>query len=236
MTRHRHRLDLLPLLDVFMVVLFVFATIQEQRLDETTHDADTLASELDAANRELDARTAELRTAEARLAGSEPSQEVESLRARQRELEQTMAEVQRDAAATIAGLAVGDDAVRRQSVLTKLLDRYSVFELEIAGATDATGAVINRCCFRTDPMSTRWTSCGEIPALALLRTTWWDEGAGGLDTALRRTKGGNAMTVIRQDARASYRIAARMEELLRDRFTDQQIYDEGVSLVEIHCE
>ena len=30
-----------------MVVLFVFATIQEQRLDETTRDAGTLASELE---------------------------------------------------------------------------------------------------------------------------------------------------------------------------------------------
>ena len=32
MKRRRHSLDLLPLLDVFMVVLFVFATIQELSL------------------------------------------------------------------------------------------------------------------------------------------------------------------------------------------------------------
>ena len=42
----RHRLDLLPLLDVFMVVLFVFATIQEQRLGDSTRDAEQLQRQL----------------------------------------------------------------------------------------------------------------------------------------------------------------------------------------------
>ena len=40
MNRARPRLDLLPLLDVFMVVLFVFATIQEKQLDETQRDVE----------------------------------------------------------------------------------------------------------------------------------------------------------------------------------------------------
>jgi len=215
MRRSRHRLDLLPLLDVFMVVLFVFATIQEQRLDETTRA---------------------LQSREEQLAAATEAGETASLRERVRELEDTLAELRTSAQATVAGLAAGDDAVRRQSVLVKLLDRYSVFELEIAGATDDNGAVINRCCYRTDPLSATWTSCGEIPPVGHARETWWDDGGGGLDLALRRTKGGNAMTIVRQDERASYRIAARMEELLRDRFADQQIYDEGVSLVDIHCE
>jgi len=227
-TRHRHRLDLLPLLDVFMVVLFVFATIQEQRLDETTRAADERQQE----NDDLARRLAD---AEARLAVAGSTGEAEALRERVAQAERTIAEVKADAQATIAGLAEGDDAVRRQSVLAKLLDRYSVFELEIAGAMDDTGAVVNRCCFRTDPLATEWTSCGEIPALATARATWWDEGGGGLDLALRRTKGGNAMTIIRQDEHASYRIAASMEELLRDRFPEHQIYDEGVALAEIHC-
>ena len=215
MRRVRHRLDLLPLLDVFMVVLFVFATIQEQKLDLAT--------------RALQSREAELQSAP-------DAGEAAAMRERVRELEDTLVEMRASAQATLAGLAAGDDAVRRQSVLVKLLDRYSVFELEISGDIDENGAVINRCCYRTDPLSQTWTSCGEIPAVALARETWWDEGGGGLDLALRRTKGGNAMTIVRQDERASYRMAARMEELLRDRFADQQIYDEGVSLVEIHCE
>ncbi len=228
MRRARHRLDLLPLLDVFMVVLFVFATIQEQRLDETTKDAASLAQELEDTERTLAQRDAELRDAA-------DGTELEAVRERLRERDATIAELKTTAQATIAGLAAGDDAVRRQSVLVKLLDRYSVFELEIAGDADETGAVINRCCYRTDPLSTTWTSCGVIPSVAQARTAWWDEGGGGLDLALRRTKGGNAMTIIRQDERASWRIAARLEELLRDRFADQQIYDEGVTLVDVHC-
>ncbi|HWB80571.1 MAG TPA: hypothetical protein VG755_36655 [Nannocystaceae bacterium] len=232
MSRTRHRLDLLPLLDVFMVVLFVFATIQEQKLDETTRDVLALADERDATRAELRAREAELERAEQNLASNGEAAE---LRERVGQLEAALAQVRADAEGALAAMAAGDDALRRQSVLTKLLDRYSVFELEIAGATDDSGAVINRCCYRTDPMSNVWTSCGEIPARPQDRTTWWDDGAGGLDLALRRTKGGNAMTVIRQDERASYRIAARMEELLRDRFAEHQIYDEGVTLVDIHC-
>jgi hypothetical protein len=233
MSRPRHRLDLLPLLDVFMVVLFVFATIQEQRLDETTRGATLASEERDVALDRLRERETELRRAEASLQGG--GGEAEALRERNRELEAALARLRTETQATIAAMATGDDALRRHSVLEKLLDRYSVFELEIAGTVDESGAVINRCCYRADPLSKVWTSCGEIPARASDRATWWDDGGGGLDLALRRTKGGNAMTVIRQDERASYRIAARMEELLRDRFTDQQIYDEGVSLVEIHC-
>lgn len=236
MTRTRHRLDLLPLLDVFMVVLFVFATIQEQRLDETTRDADrrreeneALAQRLDEAARQLESRDAEARVADA-------SAEAEALRRHARESDEELAQIKAAAKATIAGLASGDDAVRRQSVLVKLLDRYSVFELEIAGALDDAGAVVNHCCYRTDPLATTWESCGDIPAVSSERAAWWDEGGGGLDLALRRTKGGNAMTIIRQDERASYRMAAHMEELLRDRFPDHQIYDEGVSLAEIRCE
>ncbi len=232
MRRARHRLDLLPLLDVFMVVLFVFATIQEQRLDETTRDATALADERDRALARLQEREAELARAQAALRGDD---EAEALRERNRELEAALTELRADAQRDVAALGAGEDALRRQSVLTKLLDRYSVFELEISGDVDTEGAVINRCCYRTDPLAEVWTSCGEIPAQAQARATWWDDGGGGLDLALRRTKGGNAMTVIRQDERASYRIAARMEELLRDSFGEQQIYDEGVSLVEIHC-
>ncbi|HET6583763.1 MAG TPA: hypothetical protein VFG69_09950 [Nannocystaceae bacterium] len=228
MRRERHRLDLLPLLDVFMVVLFVFATIQEQRLDETSRDAERMRAE----NRDLEQQ---LELAERERRSADASAEADALRERAREADDELAQVKATAQATIAGLAKGDDAIRRQSVLVKLLDRYSVFELEIAGAIDDTGAVVNHCCFRADPLATEWQSCGRIPALASERATWWDEGGGGLDLALRRTKGGNAMTIIRQDERASYRMAAHLEELLRDRFPDHQIYDEGVGLAEIEC-
>jgi biopolymer transport protein ExbD len=236
MRRERHRLDLLPLLDVFMVVLFVFATIQEQVLDETSQDAELLRAENAALSERVAHVVEELRARERLLLDSSTDAQLEPLRERARTAERQLAELEAAATRTIAGLADGDDPVRRQSVLSKLLDRHGVFEVEIAGASDATGAVINRCCFRTDPLSTQWQACGEIPALASARAQWWEAGGGGLDSALRRTKGGNAMTIIRQDERASYRIAAGMEDLLRDRFPDHQVYDEGVSLVDIHCD
>ncbi|MCA9684555.1 MAG: hypothetical protein KC457_20385, partial [Myxococcales bacterium] len=45
---------MLPLLDVFMVVLFVFATIQESQLDATTSERDSAAAELSAAEAALE--------------------------------------------------------------------------------------------------------------------------------------------------------------------------------------
>jgi biopolymer transport protein ExbD len=235
MRRERHRLDLLPLLDVFMVVLFVFATIQEQKLDETTHDVEQQRSENEVLAERLAQTADELRAREQQLQGTADDDELAQLRARAEAAERHVAELDAAARRTIEDLASGDDPVRRHSVLSKLLDRHGVFEVEIAGTSDATGAVINRCCFRSDPLSQAWQSCGEIPAVSSARLDWWTSGGGGLATALRRTKGGNAMTIIRQDARASYRIAAGMEQLLRDRLPEHQVYDEGVALVDIHC-
>ncbi|MBC8072145.1 MAG: hypothetical protein IAG13_27740 [Deltaproteobacteria bacterium] len=235
MRRERHRLDLLPLLDVFMVVLFVFATIQEQKLGETTQDAELQRAQNEVLAERLAQTSGELRAREQQLQGSVADDQLVPLRARAEAAERQLAELEVASARTLAELADGDDPVRRHSVLSKLLDRHGVFEVEIAGASDAAGAVINRCCFRTDPLSDLWQACGDIPAVSAARVEWWESGGGGLGTALRRTKGGNAMTIIRQDGRASYRIAAGMEELLRDRFPDHQVYDEGVSLVDIHC-
>jgi len=239
MTRARHRLDLLPLLDVFMVVLFVFATIQEQQLDETSHDAEVLREQTIALEAELARSQQALRARDAELAtrarADDDAAQLAALRERLGQTEQALAEVKTAAQATIAGLADGDDPVRRKSVLNKLLDRYGVFEVEIAGGLDDAGAVVNRCCFRTDPLANTWQSCGRIPSAAVDRAAWWAQGGGGLDAALRRTKGGNAMTIVRQDERASYRMASRMEELLRDRFPDHQVYDEGIAVVTIGC-
>lgn len=224
----RHRLDLLPLLDVFMVVLFVFATIQEERLDQSLRAADELA-------RERDAATAAQAVSERERASAADAGELAAARERIAALEAELARTRADAREVIAKLPDGPEAVRRQGVLDKLLDRYSVFEIEIAGAIAADGTVVNHCCFRTDPTGDAWRSCGELPAEPSARELWWTEGGGGLEPALRKTKGGNAMTVIRQDERASYRIAARLETLLRERLPDHQIYDDGVAPLEIRC-
>lgn len=235
MKRTRARLDLLPLLDVFMVVLFVFATIQEQRLDTTTQEVQEhreLAATLEA---QLDRARSDLAHQASTSAPPEDSREIETLRERLRQREETIAELRTDVEKTLGALATGDDAVRQRDVLVKLLDRYSVFEIEIAGDIDESGAVVNHCCFRDDPLASTWQPCGAIPVLGEQRASWLDDGAGGLAGALRRTKGGNAMTIVRQDERASYRIAASLEGMLRERFPEHQIYDEGVGLVEIRC-
>jgi hypothetical protein len=224
--RARHRLDLLPLLDVFMVVLFVFATIQEETLEESTREA--LAREAKLVG-ERDRLVEELREAEAR-----PNDDA-ALRAKVGELEEKLASTEANARDQLARAGIGDEAVRRDSVLAKLLDNYSVFEIEIAGSLDETGAVVNHCCYRADPLAKAWQTCGTIPADAQARGEWWEQGGGGLATALRRTKGGNAMTIVRQDRRAGYRMAARVEELLRDRLPDHKTYDEGVGVLEIRC-
>ena len=229
MRRARHRLDLLPLLDVFMVVLFVFATIQEEKLDLTTREASAREHRLVA---ERDRLADGLRDAEARAA---VPRDDDALRTRMAELEEQLASTEANAREQLARAGVGDEEVRRDSVLAKLLDNYSVFEIEIAGSLDDAGAVVNHCCYRTDPLAKEWRSCGTIPADAQSRDEWWEQGGGGLATALRRTKGGNAMTIVRQDRRAAYRMAARIEELLRDRLPEHKTYDEGVGIVEIHC-
>ena len=120
-----------------------------------------------------------------------------------------------------------------------IADRFQGFTdaagvFEIAGVV-ADDRVTNRCCFRVDPLADGWQPCGEIPGDAEARERWLDEGAGGLVDALRRTKGGNAMTLVRQDTRASHRLATRLVEQLRDRFTDQHFYAEHADELPGRC-
>lgn len=232
----RTRLDLLPLLDVFMVVLFVFATIQEQHIEATTQG-------VEAERERVAALESQLAEAQARLAATpatapdaiEQARQAHELREQLRQRDEALTELRADVQQTLDDLGTGDDAIRERDVLAKLLDRYSVFEIEIDGEIDDAGAVINRCCFRDDPLGSVWASCGDVPVLPDERRAWLDTGAGGLVAALRRTKGGNAMTIVRQNDRATYRIAAALESALRERFEDHQIYDEGVGLAEIRC-
>ena len=59
----------------------------------------------------------------------------------------------------------------------------------------------------TDTSKTLWKSCGTVPHRAAELDAWLQDGGDGLVAALRRTKGGNAMTVIRQDRTATARRA-----------------------------
>lgn len=233
MTRRRHALDLLPLLDVFMVVLFVFATIQEQQLDASAHEATALRSRLAALEQaEAPQRAAQAASAaaerEARAALERSQQELAELRA-------AVEEVRRAAEKAAAeGDLDGAEALRRREVLAKLLDHFSVFEIEVDGAL-VDGAVVNRCCYRAEPLPTAWRACGELPATSTELREWLAEGGAGLVEALRRTKGGNAMTIVRQNERATWQVARKLAGLLKERFAEHKIYDESAPLHSLDC-
>ena len=235
MNRARPRLDLLPLLDVFMVVLFVFATIQEKQLDETQRDVEAERARAAELETELDDAVARARARTETEAKAERDAELEEIREKLEAREAEIRSLRSEAERVLADRGAGEDAIRRTDVLSKLLDRYTVFEVEIAGQIGPDGTVTNMCCFRDDPMADEWQRCGAVPAPSAARAQWLDDGGGGLVAALRQTKGGNAMTILRQDEHATYRIAAGLEALLRERFGEHQIYDEGVGLVELRC-
>ena len=264
MKRERRKLDMLPLLDVFMVVLFVFATIQEGRLDSTTQEAQEQASELE----ETKALSQELKEAlqstqqenqalkeenqsfqqtkraldAERQENAEMLTEIAELREAQTQTQAALAEAQNQnqeliqkAKQKLKQAFDSDDAFRQQEIMEKLLDQNSVFEVEIHGIIDAEKGVINHCCFRDDPRATSWQSCGVVPAKAEDRSQWFRNGAEGLLDTLRRTKGGNAMTIIRQNPTASHQISGKVEDAIREYVPDQKVYNEGISFVEMHC-
>jgi hypothetical protein len=239
--RKRSRLDMLPLLDVFMVILFVFATIQERELGERAQEAAALDRELTAARSRLRASEVQSKEAltreasQATAAASAAAGALKRAEAGARQAEARLEQVRAKARRRMDQRAGGQDEARRQDVLSKLLDQFTVFEVEIAGQKTE-GGVRNRCCFRNDPFATAWRSCGEIPATKEARARWLEQGGDGLESALRRTKGGNALTIIRQDAVATYQVGGKIESLLRARFPDHKIYDDGIALIKIACE
>ena len=237
--RRRHGLDLLPLLDVFMVVLFVFATIQEQQLDVSEHELAALRAEASALRAASVMRAADPSPAATALAREQSEQalrsEVIATRDELVELKGALARLRQAAeAAAATGATSGAEVLRRQEVFKKLVDQFSVFEIEIDGAL-VDGVVHNRCCYRTEPLSSEWRACGEAPAAADDLRAWLAVGGAGLVDALRRTKGGNALTIVRQNERATFRIGRKLEEQLRDRFPDHKIYDEGVAVHSLAC-
>lgn len=241
----RHRLDLLPLLDVFMVVLFVFATIQEQRLDDTTRGAERLRQQVDEIEQALRRAVAqgEAREVERTAAAKQQAQaladattEAEHLRRELQALRQDLKEQRDRARRELAQAGVAEQTLERIDLLSRVLDKYSVFEIDLAEGGADRGEVITRCCYRTDPLVDEWHSCGVVPARAEDRAAWLDDGAGGLVDALRRTKGGNAMTLVRQhEHEAGYRIAQRLAEQLRERFSDQHVYAETQPDLVLRC-
>lgn len=243
MKRRRHNLDLLPLLDVFMVVLFVFATIQERQLGDTAATEAEMAREL-AALKEREAAPAigeeearRLRDAQAASAAAEREALAAATQARADQAELHAAMDRLRAAAEDAaknGTTAGSEVLRRQEILARLLDHFSVFEIEVDGEVGEAG-VINHCCYRSEPIEGAWKSCGQLPAASSALQDWLAEGGAGLIEALRRTRGGNALTIVRQNERATWRIGRKLEEQLRERFPDHKIYGEGVAVHAMAC-
>jgi hypothetical protein len=239
--RRRHGLDLLPLLDVFMVVLFVFATISERRLGESADELAALRDELAA----LRARPPGLDPAEAeRLQQAGAASDAAARTARDElaradderlELRAALERLRRAAEAAAATRDLGGaEVLRRQEVLARLLDHFSVFEIEIDGEL-AGDLVVNHCCYRSEPLEDAWRACGQVPAAGGELADWLASGGAGLVDALRRTRGGNALTIVRQNERATWRIGRKLEEQLRDRFPDHKIYGEGVAAHSLAC-
>lgn len=239
---------MLPLLDVFMVVLFVFASIEEQRFDQTSRDVVLLEERAAAAEHALQAATA--REHEQRLlqaaahreataqakAAARAEAEAEQLRAEVERLRQAFVAEQAELHAALVEAGLPEQMLERLALLERLLDKHGVLELELRGRLDQSGAVVNHCCFRTDPLSNAWRTCGVVPVMPEDRERWLDEGAQGLADALRRTKGGRATTLVRQDHWASHRVAAKLADLLRTRFSDHYVDVEEEPELPARCE
>jgi hypothetical protein len=226
MRRHRHRLDLLPLLDVFIVVLFVFATVHERKIDESVQVGEALARRV----AELEAALVEAGEREVATSAVEGIDDADAREARAREAAQRLDALRAQTEALLETWPPGEDVARRVDVFEKLLDHFTVFEIELAGSLE----VVNTCCYRVD-LAGDWRSCGAFPADPAQRRAWLDTGAGGLVDALRRTKGGNALTVVRQDSRATHRIGGKLGDLLREQFPAHEIYAGGVTPSEAAC-
>ncbi len=227
----QRRLDMLPLLDVFMVVLFAMTTSTTDTATTTDAPADADAptsSEVRDSKADDQEALAEARGARDRAEAALSQAQQSSQDAAQRT--QALAEALEDlrADATRRG-----GSPRESEVLERLLDQFSVFEIELAGEPGEAG-VRNRCCFRSD-LQDQWRSCGAVPALEIDREHWLEDGGEGLLEVLRRTKGGNALTLVRQDEDATYRIAGALEDALRERLPEHRIYNEGVSLASPLC-
>jgi hypothetical protein len=218
----KRSIDMLPLLDIFMVVLFVFATIQEGQLDDTT----TLLAE--AENARLAAEvTAATESARAAVLSAELSAE---LAAYEQECGPRVAD---------GPLCPAADPDTRQlievaQVHGQLLSHIAVFELEIAGEAHP-NQILDHCCVRADPPRGEWRRCGVIPAGEQPRADWFDDGGDGLRDVLRETRDGYAIVLLEQDLAASYQVSKDLARLLHERLRGHYVYDNGVSNDGLSC-
>lgn len=232
----RRSIDMLPLLDVFMVVLFVFATIQETQLDDSTQALDQSHEQLDEITRERDQQAERI---------EQLDQQVSQLERRSAELDELVAAYQQECGPRLpsgpvcppASLNPDAHAQAQMAALhERLLDNMAVFEVDLEGVPNmATGELQNRCCYRADPPEGKWRSCGFMPSAEDDLIAWLEDGASGLIDGLSRTRGGNAIVLLRQDVNARVRSSNDLAELLRERMPSHRIYDDGIGAGESRC-
>jgi biopolymer transport protein ExbD len=232
-------IDMLPLLDVFMVVLFVFATIQEGQLDVSTQQLEAAQDQLVAAQIESATQAIQLASNTAALELRE--QELREANAREQALREQVGAYQRE-----CGPHVGDgplcpaaspearELVKVAQVHAQLLANVAMFEIEIGGELRPDG-IVNHCCFRANPPEGPWQACGSVPPGAAERGDWFDQGGAGLREALRETRDGYAIVLIQQDGEASYQISQDLANLLHDRLREHYVYDTGLGSGPLDC-
>lgn len=218
----KRNIDMLPLLDVFMVVLFVFATIQETQLDDASAQLEQ-------------AQTAKL---EAELTAATELARATAVSA---ELSAELAAYQQACGPRVEGgpLCPAADADTRELIETaavheQLLSHVAVFEVEIGGEKHP-NQILDHCCVRADPPRGEWRRCGVIPAGEQPRADWFDDGGEGLRDVLRATSDGYAIVLLEQDLAASYQISKDLARLLHERLRDHYVYDNGVSTDALSC-
>lgn len=206
MHRTRHRVDLLPLLDVFMVVLFVFASIQEETLQHTQAEhADVLAQ----------ARQQDVRLAMADAAWVRANAEVERL-------EQALAIEQTRAHADEVALG-GVEALRQRDLLARMRAGAMFVEVEVSGRSNDDGSIINHCCYRIGEGT--WHSCGDVPVTRDALEQWRVSDPDFVQVLGAPKADGPRFVFVRQNAAATYAIATRIGDVLRARYRDAQVYD-----------
>ena len=117
---------------------------------------------------------------------------------------------------------------RNQSLLKHLLKQNKVIEIEISGRE-------NRCCYREDPKQRVWRSCGHVPSEP--HESWlYAQDGGKLFAALQETKGGNAITIVRQGRQANHNINIRLRDLIKREVREQKAYiDDRASFIQKQC-
>lgn len=231
----KRSIDMLPLLDVFMVVLFVFATIQEGQLDDTASQLEQaenarLAAELSAAT---ESARAAVMSAELAVAGPEA--------ARAAELAQLLAGYERacgprvpDGPLCPAAEPETRELAEAAAVNEQLLSHVAVFEVEISGE-QRPNQILDHCCVRADPPRGEWQRCGVIPSGDGPRADWFDDGGEGLRDVLSETRNGYAIVLLKQNLGASYQVSKDVARLLHDRLRGHYVYDNGVSDMPLSC-